>query len=72
LSDEQKQQIYSIQATYRGKIDALDRQIRDLRNKERADLRKVLTDAQRSHLKEIVATRSGEEVDTNPASPDKK
>jgi hypothetical protein len=70
LSDDQKQQIYTIQSDYRVRIDALNRQIKDLQAKERAELRKILTDAQRARLKEIVASRAGDEEKS--AAPDKK
>ena len=35
LSDEQKQKVYKIQGEFRPKIDALQRQIAELRNQER-------------------------------------
>jgi Spy/CpxP family protein refolding chaperone len=59
LSDDQKKQVYSLQAEYRTKIDALQLQIDELKKKERAELAKVLTPAQKARLKEILASKSG-------------
>ena len=59
LSDEQKAKVYSVQADYRTKIDALERQIKELRKKEEGELHKVLTAAQKARLKEIIAAKSG-------------
>lgn len=53
LSDEQKQQIYKTQSEYRGKIDDLRRQIRQLEQQEKIALSRILTDAQKARLKEI-------------------
>jgi hypothetical protein len=71
LSDDQKQQIYTIEGEYRAKIDTLNKQLSDLKAKRLSDLRKVLTDAQRARLKEIVASRAGDDEEKKP-SPDKK
>ena len=59
LSDDQKKQIYSIIGEYRAKIDALQVQIDDMKRKEKADLTKVLTPAQKARLKEILASKAG-------------
>jgi Spy/CpxP family protein refolding chaperone len=53
LTDSQKSQIYTIQSNYRGKIEELEQKIRELRQQERAEALKVLTDAQKARLKEI-------------------
>ena len=60
LSEDQKKQIYTIQAEYGTKVDALLEQIRDLRKKQTAEMSKVLTDAQRTKLKEIIAAKAGD------------
>src|SRR5438270_5643926 len=52
LSDEQKRTIHSIQSEYKGKIDELQAQIDQLRKKERSEMSKVLTDAQKARLRE--------------------
>ena len=53
LTDSQKAQIYTIQSNYRSKIDELEQKIRELRQQQRAEELKVLTDGQRARLKEI-------------------
>jgi len=55
LTDEQKKKVYAIQSSYRTKLDDLERQVRELRAQERAELEKLLTDAQKARLKEIIA-----------------
>lgn len=53
LSDEQKQKVHDIQGEYGPKIHELEAQIKELKNKERLELVKVLTDAQKARLGEI-------------------
>jgi len=65
LTDSQKKEVYTIQSEYRAKIDDLQKQIDDLKKKERAELFKVLTDAQKTRLKEIAAAKVAGE-DTKP------
>jgi Spy/CpxP family protein refolding chaperone len=77
LTDEQKQQIYATRDEYRGKIAVLQAQIKDLQRQERRDLEKVLTDAQKQRLREILAEKapaSGSKDEKKPdkVSPDKK
>jgi len=55
LSEDQKQQIYRIQGTYREKIAALDKQKAELKKQEKAEVAKVLTPAQQARLKEITS-----------------
>lgn len=54
LTDEQKQKIYGVQATYRTKIQDLESQIKELRNKEKSEMTAVLTDAQKTKLRELL------------------
>ncbi len=61
LSEEQKQKIYEIQSKVRVKVDELKAQIKDLQNQERKDMEKVLTDAQRAMLREIIAGKAPSE-----------
>lgn len=58
LNDSQKEKIYSIRSSYRAKIDDLERQIKDLRAKERTEMQEVLTDAQKSRLREILTEQA--------------
>jgi len=71
LSDDQKRQIYSIEGEYKTKIDDLQSQIDQLRRKERSEMSKVLTAAQKARLREIIAAKSGG-GDDDSAPPKKK
>jgi hypothetical protein len=55
LSDEQKQKVYAAQTKYREKIDTLKKQMADLLDQEKKEMEGVLTDAQKSRLREIVS-----------------
>src|SRR5579862_6652295 len=57
LTDDQKQKVYTVQSEFRGKIDVLAQQIKQLQKDERGELEKVLTDAQKTRLKEILASK---------------
>jgi hypothetical protein len=54
LSDTQVRDAHRIRGTYAAKIDALKAQITTLHEEEKAELLKVLTDAQKARLKEIL------------------
>jgi hypothetical protein len=58
LSEEQKQKVYRIRNDYAPKIDDLQKQVTDLREKERRDMEGVLTDAQKARLREIMASKA--------------
>jgi Spy/CpxP family protein refolding chaperone len=58
LNDEQKQKVYRVQNDYRPKIDELQKQITDLRDKERREMEAVLTDAQKARLREILTSKA--------------
>lgn len=74
LSDEQIKKIYSVQTDYRGKIAELEDKVKELRKQERADLEKVLTDGQKTRLKEILLEKAPGESkeDKKPASKEEK
>lgn len=64
LTDAQKEEIYAIQAKFRGQIEALQEQINDLQQQEASEIYLVLTDNQKEALKKIldeVAQRRGKE-----------
>ena len=61
LSDDQKQKVRAIRDQYRGQLNDLEQQIKELRKKERAEMEAVLTDAQKQRLREIM----------NASAPDK-
>jgi hypothetical protein len=56
LSPEQIKMIDKVRAQYGAKIEALQQQINDLKEKERSELYDVLTDAQKARLRELRAT----------------
>jgi hypothetical protein len=65
LSDDQEQKIYKVQGDYRAKIDALEAQVKALKDEEYAKEVEVLTDAQKARLKELDAFK-------DPTKPDDK
>lgn len=58
LNDDQVKKIYGVQTEYRGKINELKDKIKDLEKQERAEMEKVLTDAQKARLKEILLEKA--------------
>jgi hypothetical protein len=71
LSDDQKKQVYSIEGEYRTKIEELQMKIDDLKKKQKAELTKVLTVAQKARLKEILASKAGDVTDDANKDKDK-
>jgi hypothetical protein len=59
LTQDQKLQLYKVESDYVQKIEPLQQQIEKLRSQQRADMLKVLTDAQRARLREILASKAG-------------
>jgi regulator of replication initiation timing len=55
LSDTQRQKIYATQARYGEQIDALVKQVEELRQKRDAEIEAVLTPEQRENLKKLTA-----------------
>ncbi len=74
LTDDQKKQIYKVQSDFGAKIDDLEAQVKKLRHEEKQAMEKVLTDAQRQRLLEIIKEKAGvgdgKTGDTKP--PEKK
>jgi len=70
LTDDQKQKVLKIHQSYKTKIDALKDQIADLTKQQQDELRKVLTDTQLTHLREL-QTRESKDKTTKDA-PTKK
>jgi Spy/CpxP family protein refolding chaperone len=66
LTDDQKQKVYTAQAEYKTKIDELQKQIDDLKKKQRVAMESVLTDAQKARLKEIALEKAGVGDDKKP------
>jgi Spy/CpxP family protein refolding chaperone len=53
LTDDQVKKIYTVQTDYRGKIDALEEQIKKLKDEQFKKEVEVLSDAQKARLKEL-------------------
>lgn len=58
LSDEQKNKIYSVQSSYRAKVQELESKIKELRAQEKAELEAVLTDSQKTRLRELLLEKA--------------
>jgi len=54
LTNEQKDEIYAIQAKYREQIDTLQEQINEIQQEEASEIYLVLTDNQKESLKKIL------------------
>jgi hypothetical protein len=53
LTEKQKKEVYKVRAAFAVKIEKLQEEMKALRLKEAADLEAILTEAQRSRLKEL-------------------
>jgi hypothetical protein len=71
LTDAQKAQVAQVQAKYRTQMESLRQQLRAVEQQQRAELDKILTDAQRARLREIVLEKAGS-TSTKPATDDAK
>ena len=63
LSDKQKDNIYKVRASYAVKIKELQNQINELKGKEKGDLEKILTAAQKARLRELLTGGATKEDD---------
>ena len=74
VSTEQRQKIYKIQASYAAKMDALEKQLQDLKAQCNAEARTVLTADQQAKLDERVSERKSKKskdvksTDAKPAA----
>jgi len=59
LTDEQKQKVYKVQKDYGEKIDKLEAEIKKIDDEMKAERYKILTDAQKARLKEILSKEPG-------------
>lgn len=57
LTDAQKAKIYGVQGKYEDQLDALEKQINDLKAKRDHEVEAVLTDDQRKILKALVESK---------------
>jgi hypothetical protein len=54
LSDEQKEKYYRIHAAYKAKIDDLDKKLKQLKDEEKDEEKKILTEPQKAKLRELL------------------
>src|SRR5262249_58959629 len=71
LNDEQKKKIKDIQGEYGAKIQDLQDQIRELRRKERTAVEEILTDTQKSRLRELLLERAPADREIKSNNPSK-
>jgi hypothetical protein len=71
LSDKQMQDIFKIEAGYVDKIEALQKQLADMRKAEHHEIDNVLTDEQKAHLKELLTGDVGNKDKTTVDVKDK-
>jgi hypothetical protein len=71
LSDEQTTKIKQIHADYKDKLDDLRQQVTKMEAQEKAEYLKVLTDAQKKKLAELVVGESSSDK-KDPSKDDKK
>jgi hypothetical protein len=69
LSDQQKADIFKVQAIYGPKIEVLNQQIRDLKKAEAKEILELLTDAQKGRLREL---KAGDDSSSRTKDPEKK
>jgi hypothetical protein len=69
LSDDQKQKVYAVQSEFGPQIIKLQKEIQDLRKKQSDELAKILTDAQKTRLKEILSEKVPGATDAKKPSP---
>ena len=76
LTDQQKKTIYKVRGSYAVKIEELQKQIAELKDKEKKELEGVLTDGQKKRLKELqsggATKEQPTEVKDKPAETKKK
>jgi Spy/CpxP family protein refolding chaperone len=54
LTDEQRQKVVKVHAAYAAKVASLKEQIEQAQAEERAELNKILSDTQRTRLRELI------------------
>jgi hypothetical protein len=75
LTPKQKNEIYKIRSKYAAEIQELRQKISDLQDQEKTDCEKILTDAQKNRLREIVGNPNRRKIaddEDAPAQVDKK
>lgn len=72
LTDAQTQKVYKIHTSYKTKIDALQQQINELRKEEKTELDKVLSDEQKTRLRELRLGETDAPKEKDPPAKDKE
>lgn len=72
LSEAQKDQVYAAQAKFNGQIDALEEQIKALKDKRDEEIEKVLTPAQKQKLKTLQTESKKKKDDKKEEPPNKE
>jgi len=67
LTDDQKQEIYKVQAKYKEEVKKLEDKIAEVRIEERKEINKVLTPDQRKKLAEVITGETSKEEPKKPA-----
>lgn len=67
LTDAQKAKVYTVQGKYEDQLDALEKQINDLKAKRDHEVEAVLTDDQRKILKALVESKDKPDAKAEPA-----
>ncbi len=68
LSDDQKKKIYDVQNKYEAQIDALEKQIADLKAKQKAEVESVLTPEQHKALQTAIEDSKKKSAEKKKAS----
>jgi Spy/CpxP family protein refolding chaperone len=72
LTQAQKEKVYEIQAKYKAKLDGLKEQEKFLKQEEKSDLAKILTDDQKETLRKNVLGENPKKAIEEKKADDKK
>lgn len=68
VDDDQRQEVYAVQATYREQIEALEQELKKLKIAELSAMEKVLTSTQRKKLAEMRSSVDDDSASSKPAT----
>jgi hypothetical protein len=72
LSDQQHRDVLRVKGTYAAKIAELEQKVKDLKAEEKTELLMLLTETQKTRLKEILVGETPKPVDKDPKDPKSK
>ena len=72
LSDDQVQGIYAVQHAYKAKREAIEEQLNDLRQQERKEMFKLLTEDQRDLLRRLSTGEDSKDAPKTKEAPPKQ